>query len=921
MNKSLNVLMTRKQKNMGKSQKPKTKIDIETISIEKIIEILKKQQEKSIHDISILKQYILTKTKILNKFSKDNLEESSYDLLLSLSLPSSTYKIIKKENSTIINIGDEAEYIYIILKGKVAIYEIEKIHKEMSGYEYFLLLQNYKINNETHLLEKTILENNLIFPIELEDTLILDKIVLKIFLNRQEKKLLPNYLDLLIEKAGMKYSDFHLESYLEKIEKKNKDVIEGMDIENLPLDKKINEYKKLMIYNMQDAWNYAFLCEKKILDELKYIDIDLLKKYIYLTKTKNEELITFFRTIYSRTIEDSDYFGDSEHRAYINKVISLSNNLELFCIKTNVYNDLVRRGKYKLLGNQVNFLLDNFFFRSIYKNYFEKYYFKYFDLIKYKMKQIIVNENDPIQFCYFIKSGTIKLTSNRSILENHILIELIKNIILKSIQYENLNENGNYNIHTALNEIYSEVKNNIEYLNNEINIKKNLHIMTLHEKNCIGSECYYYGLNYLYTAEVNSDEAEIYRLSSDKLMKMLRDKTHRSYHYYQKYCEQSLKIFFDRLVKLNDISLFYIKKNKQRQLGDIYNFENFKLFEEKKNKNDKKLNFIIDKFKLFSSKIIANINNANNVDNNNNFFIEKENNKNNNVINDNNKNIDDKTISNLFLTQTQTPFFRKLSSKNINIKKPESVKAQKIKDRIFNKIANDTTLKNININKNKIYNNLFGQNDKEEKKDLTSYIKIFDYKENLLKQENREEQRAKKALIRLDKAERNEIIKLKKESKTCQNFYKLSLGENRKYAIPFELIKNDIIKNDNMYINKKIVQNDLKNKNNSKHNYIMELYQRNAFIKNRMLMTSLYKNNFSEFFDTKLGVGKFKYDMSKTLLVNKKRFEFSIFDSEYTNKNKKRNKNRSQQHKRRKYTNISEMNKISSIKHFLFKNK
>ena len=915
MNKSVNVLMTRKIKNIGKFQKQKTKIDIETISIEKIIEILKKQQEKSVHDMSILRQYVLTRTKILNKFSKDNLEDTSVDLLLSSSLPSSTYKLIKKENSTIINIGDDAEYLYIILKGKVAIYEMEKIHKEMSGYEYFLLLQSYKVNDEKHLLEKTILENNLVFPIELEDIYILDKIILKIFLNKQEKKLLPNYLDLLIEKAGMNYSDFQLESYLDKIEKKNKDVIESMDIENLPLDRKINEYKKVMIYNMQDAWNYAFRNEKKILDELKYIDIDLLKKYIYLTKTKNEELITFYRTVYSRTVEDSDYFGDSEHRIYVNKAISLSNNLELFCIKTDLYNELVRRGKYKLLGNQVNFLLDNFFFRSIYKNYFEKYYFKYFDLIKYKMKQIIVNENDPIQFCYFIKSGTIKLTSNRSILENHILIELIKNIILKSIQYEHINEYDNYNIHTALNEIYSEVKNNIEYLNDEINIKKKIHIMTLQEKNCIGSECYYYGLNYLYTAEANSDEVEVYRLSSDKLMKILKDKSHRSYHYYQEYCEQNLKIFFDRLVKLNDMSLFNMKKNKQRHLGDIYNFENFQLFEEKKNKNDKKLNFIVDKFKLFSSKIIANINNVNNIDNIN-FYSKNENDKNNNVIIDNNKNIDSKTISNLFLTQAQTPFFRKISSKKINIRKPESVKTQKIKERIFNKIVNNTTLKN--INKNKIYKNIFPPNDKEEKKDMTSYIKIFDYKENLIKQENREEERAKNALIRLDKAERNEIIKLKKESKTCQNFYKLSLGDNRKCVMPFEFIKNETIKNDNMYINKKIEQNDLKNNNNN-HNYIMELYQRNAFIKNRMLMTSLYKNNFSEFFDKKLGVGNFKYDMSKTLLVNKKRFEFSIFDPKYSNKNK--NKNRSLHHKRRKYTNISEINKINSIKHFLFKKK
>jgi len=42
------------------------------------------------------------------------------------------------------------------------------------------------------------------------------------------------------------------------------------------------------------------------------------------------------------------------------------------------------------------------------------------------VKQIIVNENDPIRYVYFIKSGSVKLTSTRSIAENHLLIELIK---------------------------------------------------------------------------------------------------------------------------------------------------------------------------------------------------------------------------------------------------------------------------------------------------------------------------------------------------------------------------------------------------------------------------------------------------------------------------------------------------------------
>ena len=908
MHKSVNVILNRKLKKLKKYEKQKSKLDVETVSVEKIIEILNKHQEKSLHEVALLKQYILTKTKIINKFSNDNLDESSYDALLTLSLPSASYKIIKKENKAVINIGEPAEYLFIILKGKVAIYEMNKINKEMSGYEYYLLLQNYKVNNEKYLFEKTISENSLVFPIETEDIYMLDKIILKIFLNKQEKRILPNYLDILIEKAGMKYSDFKLESYLDKIERRNKSIIEGMDIANLTLDQKIEEYKKVMIYNVQDAWNVAFRNEKKIMEDLKNIDIELLKKYLYLTKTKNEELITFYRSIYTKTIEDNDYFGDSEHRIYINKVVSLTDNLELFCMKTDLYNEFVRKIKSKLLGNQINFLLDNFYFRSIYKNYFEKYYFKFFDLVQYKMKQIIVKENEPIQFCYFIKSGTIKLTSNRSILENHILIELIKNIIIKSNQYENEDNNNQYNIHTALNKIYCELKNNIDYLSDEINIKNNLHIMSLHEKNCLGSVCYYYGLNYLYTAEATSDTVELYRISSDKLTKLLRDKNHRAFYYYKKYCGQSLRIFFDRLVKLNDMSLINMKKNKVRHFGDIYNFENID-FEEKTNKNDKKLNNIVDKLKLFYAKNIYD----NNCSDENDSNIEKENeikNNNNNDINNNNKNIDNKTTPNFFLTQNQhTPFPKKMSNKIlINLKKSESMKTPNANEKINNNIQNNNTILRM-LKKTKSYN-LFPTNEKEEKKDLTSYIKIFDYKENLQKQENREEQRAKMGLIRLNKAERNEIIKLKKENKTCQNFFKLSLGENRNFVIPFEFKTNDNIDN-SIDTNKKVEEEN--------SNYIMELYKRHAYLKNRMLMTSFYKKNFSEFFDKKLGAPNFNYDMSKTLLVNKKRFEYSVFDQRYTYNIK--NKSRSLAQRKRKYTNISEMNKLNSIKHFHLKGK
>ena len=141
----------------------------------------------------------------------------------------------------------------------------------------------------------------------------------------------------------------------------------------------------------------------------------------------------------------------------------------------------------------------------------------------------------------------------------------------------------------------------------------------------------------------------------------------------------------------------------------------------------------------------------------------------------------------------------------------------------------------------------------------------------------------------------------------------MTLGENRNFVMPFIFKRNIFINT-----NKKIEENDSKNSNsNNLNNNILEYYQRNAFIKNRMIMTSLYKNRFSDFFDKKLGPSNFNYDMSKTFLTNKKRFEYSIFDKR--NINNKKNKSRNLTQKNRKYTNISEMNKAHSMKNFNLK--
>ena len=851
MKQELGLLLNRHQREIRKLQKISSTIDTNSLTFEKLIQILQKHKEKNLTEISALKYFCLRKTNLITKFTEDKLDEASYDLILSISLSSSFLKIFNRDD-LIINIGQPCTNLFIVLKGKAAAFGIKKYHLEVTGYEYFILLKNLKNNDDMHLIEKIILENNRIYPIDIEDMENLEKIVLKIYLSGKFKRASPKYLEDILNRVGMKLSDFELESYLDMVEKKHaKEIKEQEDVDwgSLTEEEKIEKYKELDIYNVNDAWNYTLLFEKKILDQLNYIDIELMKKYTFLTKMINEEMITYYKCEIINEIEENEYFGNSENGEYLNKVVSLSDDLNVMCIKADLYNEYVRRVNSKIIGSQINFLLDNFYFHPLYKGFFEKYYFKYFDLVEYKLKQIIVKENDPIDYIYFIKSGSVKLTSSRSIAENHILIELIKNILLKS------NKGNMKEIKSEINNLYNNVTNHLEYFSNDMKIKNRVHIMTLQSNNCIGSECMYYGFKYLYSAEVISEKVELYKISIDKIMRIINDKTSPVFYYYCQYSEQNLKLFFNRLTRINNMLLANLNKSKIRQFGDIFNL-NVENFQESIYKNDikftnKKDILSFETLKQNSHKIIKDkLKSRNKLINLQNLESSKD-----------KKNLDSNNLnSKIFITQKpNTPYYTKINRKKLLLRK-EKEKSEN-KDDLTQKIIE-------NLKRNNTLN-LFPL-PKDKNKDMTSHIKFFDYKENLEKLREKEEIRARKGLILLEKKEKNQMEKLKNETFAMFNSINLSLGKKRNLVIHSG--QNQDQEEKNFY------------DSFSSNNNIFNLYNRNIFKKNKMIMTSLYKNKFSEYFDIKLGAKNFKYDLSKTLLSNKKKFEYSIFDKRFTKK-------------------------------------
>ena len=866
MKQKLGLLMSRHQRNLRKMKKISSKIDMNNLNLQKIFQLLQKTTEKTLTEISALKYFCLNKTNLVNKFLNDKLDEPSYDLVLSLSLSSAYLKTFKKDE-IVINIGQACENFYIILKGKAALFGIKKYRIEVSGYEYFLLLHELKKNNDMNLLEKTIVENNRIFPVEYEDIKVIEKIMLKIYLSRQLKRTSPKYLELILDKAGLKHSDFNLESYLDRVERKYADVIkehEEKEWEFLTEEEKIEEYKKLMIYDINEAWNYSFMNERKIFDQLSTIDIELMKKYTFLTKTRDEEMITYYKCEFLNEIEENEYFGDSEYSLYINKVISLSNDLRIMCIKSDLYDEYKRRVNSQIIGSQINFLLDNFYFHPLYKGFFEKYYFKYFELVEYKMKQIIVKENDPVNFIYFIKSGSVKLISTRSIIENHILIELIKNILLKI-------DKDDEELKADMNELYNSITDNIEYFNNDMNVKNMVHIMTLQSNNCIGSDCVYYGFNYLYTAEVNSEVVELYKISIDKLMRILNNKNSQVFNCFGQYSKQSLKLFFNRLTKLNHMLLVNLNKSKVRQYGNIFNL-NIGHYMENINKNEIKFANKIDKFS-FDTLLHKEKKEKDKISSRNKILYKQ--NFDNDLKESDKISLDINSIkSKFFITQKAlTPHFTKLNCDFFSKKEKSRKSREDITQKIIDNLKRSNSLNLFPVPKDSI-------------KDMTSHIKFFDYKENLEKQREKEELRAKEGLLLLEKKENLLMKKLKIQTKTVTNFYRFPFGEKKNI---FGL------------------QEDQEEKKGcisfSSNNNIFDLYNRDVFKKNKMIMASLYKNKFSEYFDVKLGAKDFKYDMSRTLLSNKKKFEYSIFDKRFT-------KNfASVPKKRDRYANIANLKK------------
>ena len=127
-------------------------IELSTITPDLVIETLKKQFfERELKDFAIINSYLLHISKLTERFRNERIPQSLYEKIILSSLQSSRLKVVPNSDSQIYTPENEANHLYIILKGSVKIIKVQKQVIKMNTYDYFKMIINLRNKNETYL--------------------------------------------------------------------------------------------------------------------------------------------------------------------------------------------------------------------------------------------------------------------------------------------------------------------------------------------------------------------------------------------------------------------------------------------------------------------------------------------------------------------------------------------------------------------------------------------------------------------------------------------------------------------------------------------------------------------------------------------------------------------------------------------------
>ena len=495
------------------------------------IEVIQKlkipPEERKIRDILRIKTYI-EQSNLGKNFKEEFSDMNTIEKLIYFCSIEMRYEKYSK-GEIIYKIGDLPNSFYSIIFGKIGVQKPIEKTEILTGLQYFKYLMKLKKEKEHFIFNLCIKNNKINFKIEQNDG---DKI---------------HYIFLI------KYLDYI--SDIKEDEKLEFDkILDLLDInpEELGINpSKINSYE------------YINSNIKLIKKRIPNIAEALINKYSFINNylIKKEVLIYEFKTI--KILKGNDYFGndDIENRSTRNETIIAEEDSEIAYLPNKLYSTQIATIKAIELENKISNLHSSFFFIKIKYSKFSKKYYNYFIRENYNKGKILFNEDEKIQYLYFLKEGNVQLYTSKSMNEMQQLINLL---LEKKAESEN-KQIDNYNSFIHLNSVNNEL---IKYLNQ----KQYNKLLILNNNEDIGIVSYFLGENYLTSCIIVSNFAQIYKISIHDIDTILNNENEYKDEYLRR-IKKKLELLSERLFKIKNIKLFMTDEKINLDTLEKYNME------------------------------------------------------------------------------------------------------------------------------------------------------------------------------------------------------------------------------------------------------------------------------------------------------------------------------------------------------------
>ena len=538
--------------------------------IKEIYDIIQYQNKRNIINKYLLDLFKETK---MNEFLKSDLLFTGLDMEdlcrhMSSFLSLKIYKI----NEFIYSNNELSENIYLILKGGVKLYKLVETQKMFTAEEYY-----YYLYKEYSLYKQLIMSNyqmNKITSMDINEFLDIDSLINNVNKNKNTFPLysIDDIPDLnkiiLMIKLYIKF----LENKKEKIPELFKQY--NIPIEYLNCDKflkrqiSLNEFMEELTKNIKEREKYYM---KYLGKETKYnVRINKFIKY------KNLHKYCYFGNF--ELIDTKPFRKDY--------AISESESTILLAINKKGYSGIINKTQKERRKKEIDFLHDNFFFKSINRQYFESKIFIKFEIDKFYIGSPLSKQGEKINKFIFIEEGIVKSSINDiSLLELPDKIRALYDFIIKKAKEYNIDQSSLIDFDINLNQ-----KTHLKYELIEDTLKqKQTFTISKTEKGIIGDYEYFFNIPSLISSTVISKNNRIFFYNLNNFKKV-NDETH---------------IFNESLKRFS----FYKLKSILKRMISIYNSNysfSLKMIEDKLNENKV---IIKDNNKEVKNNII-NINNS-----------------------------------------------------------------------------------------------------------------------------------------------------------------------------------------------------------------------------------------------------------------------------------------------------------------------